>query len=818
MGAGKPRLCLSPATFFPDTTELPSLRAGSAVDAFMRILVVDDHDLVRKGIRSVLAGQSVVEVCGEAVDGRDAIEKAKSCLPDLIVMDISMPNMNGLEATREIKRLRPETRVIMVSQHESPEMVRQAFNAGANGYVVKASIAKDLITAIQKADREEPFLSAATIGENRNLDANEILRRSTAFEKALRENQERYRAAVDNLADGLLTTDSSGVVTYLNPAGESLLRWSSSELVGKNLRDVTRSRLPDGGRSSPEEWIGFGALRSGPAVREQEDIFNQKGGGALPVVYSASPLKQDGKTVGLVVCFRDNTKRREAEEVLRRSERIYRTIGESIDYGIWVADANGQTIHVSPSFLELVGMSQEHCSSVGWQDALHPEDVEATRAAWQECVRKGERWEREIRLRTAAGGLRYVLSRSVPVRDDAGRITHWAGIFLDIQHRKDSEAVLSSRIAERTAALQKASDELRKLSGTLLQTQDEERRRIARELHDGIGQLLAAMGMNISGVDVERERLSVGARDALTQTTELIQQASQEIRTMSHLLHPPLLDEVGLESALQWYVTGFSERSKIDVTIHATEGFSKGLPRELALALFRIVQEGLTNVHRHSESRTAQVEIQRLPDEIVLEVRDQGKGIPEELQGQVFSGAGLGVGLRGMRERTRQFQGKLEVYSARGDTRIRAVLPVQEPKGYDGPNEGAFAENNAFNNGATVLCVDDEETALITRRMLLESAGHRVLEARSGPEGLAVFQAEKVDVVILDYWMSGMKGTSVAAEMKRINPLVPIIVLSGVSDLPGEGSGWVDQWLIKGTHKAEHLLESVSTLLDRKLV
>jgi PAS domain S-box-containing protein len=784
----------------------------------MRILVVDDHDLVRKGIRSVLAGQPVVEVCGEAVDGRDAIEKAKACLPDLIVMDISMPNMNGLEATREIKRLQPETRVIMVSQHESPEMVRQAFNAGANGYVVKASIAKDLITAIQKADRKEPFLSAATIGENGNLDANEILRRSAAFEKALRESEERFRSAMNNMAEGLFTTDTSGIVTYINPAGEAILGWSSPELLGRNMHTVTHYKRPDGTRPSAEDWNGFGVLRSGAAVREQEDLFIHRSGRFFPVVYSASPIQQGGKTVGLVVCFRDDTKRREAEESLRRSERIYRTIGESIDYGIWISDATGRTIYASPSFLQLVGITQEQCSSLGWQHALHPEDITETQTAWQECLRTGGRWEREVRLRTAAGGWRYVMSRSGPVRDAEGKITHWAGIFLDIQHRKESEAALSSRIAERTEALQKASDELRKLSGTLLQTQDEERRRIARELHDGIGQLLAAMGMNISGVDAEKQRLSPVAREALGQTTELIQQASQEIRTMSHLLHPPLLDEVGLESALQWYVTGFSERSKIDVTIHAAEGFSDGLPRELALALFRIVQEGLTNVHRHSESRTAQVEIQRSPEEIVVEVRDQGKGISEDLQNQIFSGASLGVGLRGMRERTRQFEGKLEVYSAPGDTRIRAVLPVDKATPGDVSEDAALPESSTASKGGTILCVDDEETALLTRRMLLESAGHHVLEARSGPEGLEVFQAEKVDVVILDYWMSGMKGTSVAAEMKRINPLVPIIVLSGVSDLPGEGSGWVDQWLIKGTHKAEHLLDSVSTLLERKLV
>ena len=117
---------------------------------------------------------------------------------------------------------------------------------------------------------------------------------------------------------------------------------------------------------------------------------------------------------------------------------------------------------------------------------------------------------------------------------------------------------------------------------------------------------------------------------------------------------------------------------------------------------------------------------------------------------------------------------------------------------------------------ATILCIDDEAAGLVARKLLLESAGHRVIEARSGEEGIQLFKSEKVDAVILDYWMSGMKGTAVASELKRISPVVPIIMVSGMSDLPGEADGLVDQWIIKGTIRAEELLESISAVLERR--
>jgi CheY-like chemotaxis protein/two-component sensor histidine kinase len=390
--------------------------------------------------------------------------------------------------------------------------------------------------------------------------------------------------------------------------------------------------------------------------------------------------------------------------------------------------------------------------------------------------------------------------------------------FRDDTMRRQAEKTLRQELED-------ATGKLRELSGSLLQTQDEERRRIARELHDGVGQLIVAVNLNLSKINSEKEKLSPAARQSLEENSRLIEQASQEIRTMSHLLHPPLLDEVGLESALRWYGDGFAERSNITVTMDLSPGFSDGLPRDLALSLFRIVQECLTNVHRHSGSPAAYVRIVRSPSEITLEVKDDGKGIAPGMQSKISSGASSGVGLRGMRERIRQFGGRLEIRSDEQGTQVIAALPIpNELKRTEADSQGSdrgieqTAGEKAEPDAATILLIDDEMAGLLPRKLLLESAGYCVLEARSGAEGIRVFQSRKVDAVILDYWMSGMKGTAVAAELKRINPAVPIIVLSGMSDLPGEASGTVDQWIVKGSTRAEQLLDSVAALLDRRPV
>jgi len=246
------------------------------------------------------------------------------------------------------------------------------------------------------------------------------------------------------------------------------------------------------------------------------------------------------------------------------------------------------------------------------------------------------------------------------------------------QHEKlrRAQGELETRVQERTADLDAANQNLRKLSARLLQLQDEERRRIARELHDSVGQMLAALNMNLSTARADIERLSKTA-NALADSESLVHEMTKEVRTISHLLHPPLLDEAGLSSALRWYVDGFALRSKIKVDLDLPEDFGR-LPRESETAIFRVVQECLTNIHRHSESSIAKIRLRQRDHEVMVEIADKGKGIPPEKREEMSSSGAPGVGIRGMRERLRQLGGMLEIDSNGSGTVIAVRLPIAE--------------------------------------------------------------------------------------------------------------------------------------------
>jgi signal transduction histidine kinase len=222
------------------------------------------------------------------------------------------------------------------------------------------------------------------------------------------------------------------------------------------------------------------------------------------------------------------------------------------------------------------------------------------------------------------------------------------------------------------ASLHRKTRELELLNNRITTLRDDERRQIARELHDSVGQLLAAISMNTSFL--QSRQLGEDIAKRLGENATLIQEAIKQIRTISHLLHPPLLDEAGLASALRCYVDGFSQRSNIVVTLDVPERFT-GLSKEMELCIFRVVQEALTNVHRHSGTLTAEIRVRQRESTLRVEIEDAGKGIPSQDQGDLAV-TQTGVGLRGMRERLRQFGGTLQIHSDDNGTCVTATLPI----------------------------------------------------------------------------------------------------------------------------------------------
>ncbi len=246
-------------------------------------------------------------------------------------------------------------------------------------------------------------------------------------------------------------------------------------------------------------------------------------------------------------------------------------------------------------------------------------------------------------------------------------------LFSEIQRRKEQEDV-EKRNAE----------SFRLLSARILELQDVERRKIARELHDSVGQFLAGLKLNLGRLQRRQVDATPENQALLTETIDLTDRAIGEVRTISYLLHPPLLDELGFHSAARWYVEGFAKRSGIEVQLHLSE-IADRLPREIELALFRVLQESLTNVHRHAMAHKVEIELECTDDDVTLMVCDDGKGLNQGTLRRFRDGQAAGIGLAGMRERLVELGGTLEVESSTTGTQICATLPTNECDPADPP-------------------------------------------------------------------------------------------------------------------------------------
>jgi PAS domain S-box-containing protein len=355
------------------------------------------------------------------------------------------------------------------------------------------------------------------------------------------------------------------------------------------------------------------------------------------------------------------TERREVEKALRSSETRFELVVRATNDIVWDWDLTSNTLWWSEGFKQLLGERDIESGIESWTNRLHPDDKERIVTGIQAAIHSGQQyWADEYRLRLGSGGYAHMLDRGYVVHSEAGEPVRMIGTMIDITARKQAEL------------------SIRELAGRLLRLQDQERRRIGRELHDSTAQILAALEMNLAMLEKSGAGPEPKTRQILSECLHLASQCSSEIRTVSYLLHPPLLDELGLVSALRWYTDGISQRSRIQVDLNVPDDLPR-LHEETELTLFRIIQESLANILRHSGSPVARIQIRAKPDNrIELTVEDEGRGVPESVLTGAPETPVLGVGIAGMKERVRQLGGHFEMKSSPGGTTLHVCLPADE--------------------------------------------------------------------------------------------------------------------------------------------
>jgi len=463
---------------------------------------------------------------------------------------------------------------------------------------------------------------------------------------------------------------------------------------------------------------------------------------------------------------------------LQGAEHPYRLLVETIDEGAATLSNDGTVLYSNRSFANIFDAQLERFIGSPIENFVSGEYVDALRSLIEKASKSPARGE--IRLVDRAG-------RARTVRLTLTRSTQFGMEALC------AVATELTELVETNEALRVTESSLRHLSGRLLQLQDEERRRIARDLHDTTGQKIAALSMSLDRVARLLDTRKPERQEALNEGRDIVRMIGEEIRTLSYLLHPPLLDESGLGSALRWYAEGFQKRSGIQLTVNIAPDLGR-LSTEVEMALFRVVQESLTNVHRYSGSPDAEITIRGLSDSVQLEIVDHGKGIEAGTARVKLEGiAALGVGIPGMRERLRQLGGQLEVDFGRDGKRVKAMVPLKKAKALE-PVEDTEVAVSASDHPAAIgdsapsssdmrrriLIADDHEVMRRGVRGLLESHDEWAVcgEAFEGREVVVKSRELRPDLIIMDINMPGLTGIDAAQQIRKENPTAKILFFS----------------------------------------
>jgi PAS domain S-box-containing protein len=491
--------------------------------------------------------------------------------------------------------------------------------------------------------------------------------RSGAIEHIRAESEERYRTLFELAPVAVYSCDASGVIRDYNSRAAEL--WGRRPQLGDTDEKFCGSfklYRPDGSYM-PHEQSPMSDVLTGKVsgIQNAEVQIERPDGSRIVVMANIAPLKNDrGEVTGAINCLHDVTERKKAHEELEKRVRERTTqlehksaelsqkatLLDLANDAVLVRNAKGKISYWNEGAERLYGWTSAEVLGRTTFDYLRTEFPVPL-----SDILRSDRWEGELYQYKKDGSPIVVASRWTTLRDNNGKPTEWLEINTDITERK------------------RAEEAARKLSSRLLTLQDEERRRIARGLHDSLGQYLTALKINLNLLP------SGDQATIVAECADIVEKCLSETRTISHLLHPPLLDEAGLKSALQWCVEGFAQRSGITVTLDLPPELSR-FHKEIETALFRVVQEALTNVHRHAQASGVNIRLWVDSRNVRLFIDDNGTGIPKRKLHEIKCDGGTGVGLAGMRERVRDLGGSFGIESDETGTSLRISIPIALPE------------------------------------------------------------------------------------------------------------------------------------------
>ena len=470
-------------------------------------------------------------------------------------------------------------------------------------------------------------------------------------------------AIVASSDDAIISKNLDGIITSWNKSAERIFGYTPEEAIGQHITLV----IPP--ERHAEESDILDRLRRGERVDHFHTVRRRKDGSLLDVSLTISPVRDSsGRVIGASKVARDITAQKQAERALRESEQRFRVITDASPIMVWMAGTDKLCYYFNKGWLDFVGRTLEQESGNGWAENVHPEDFDRCLQIYVSNFDARRPFEMEYRMRHHTGQYRWILDRGVPRYAPDGTFEGYVGGCLDIHDQK--EAAEKVRIADDMTRLMKA--------------QDEERRRIARELHDSAGQTLTVLGMSLAQLVRPGGGHCAGAgkrrkRDRRRWFSNYIARYARRLTCYIRRCWT----KCGLASALNLYVEGLAERSDVAITLDVADNVGR-LPSDMELAIFRLVQECLTNIHRHSGSKTALIRVAREGESVRTEVRDHGKGISPERLLEIQS-HGSGVGIRGIRERIRQFHGEMKIESNGSGTSVIVSIPM--------PKEASVAES-----------------------------------------------------------------------------------------------------------------------------